>query len=279
MSRYLKLVNFELNRFFKIYLGLIAFTAISQIIGVINRSSQYMNQANEAIYERGMALDEFIQQYGPMSFQKVSQSLFFQGPIGICIAMLLIYMFFIWYRDWFGKNTFIYRLLMLPTERINIYMAKATTILLLVFGLISVQILLLPLESTVLQWMVPEELRMDMSVNEIIGADVFGLLSILYPVTVIEFFISYAIGIMAVFVAFTCVLLERSFRWKGIGIGLVYALGSIVIFFLPMLIEEMFFPYFLYPMELLLLMLLTGLIVTALAIWIGHYLLKNKIRV
>ena len=30
----------------------------------------------------------------------------------------------------FGKNTFIYRLLMLPTNRLNIYLAKATTILL-----------------------------------------------------------------------------------------------------------------------------------------------------
>ena len=37
----------------------------------------------------------------------------------------MIYVFFIWYRDWLGKYTFAYRLLMLPTTRINIYFAKA----------------------------------------------------------------------------------------------------------------------------------------------------------
>ena len=42
--------------------------------------------------------------------------MWFLGPIALCIAALIIYVFFIWYRDWLGKNTFAYRLLMLPTD-------------------------------------------------------------------------------------------------------------------------------------------------------------------
>ena len=34
MNRYLKLVNFEFNRFLKLYLVLIGITILSQIIGV-----------------------------------------------------------------------------------------------------------------------------------------------------------------------------------------------------------------------------------------------------
>ena len=40
---------------------------------------------------------------------------------------------------------------MLPTARINVYLAKATTILLFVFGLVALQLLLLPVEGQVIQ--------------------------------------------------------------------------------------------------------------------------------
>ena len=46
------------------------------------------------------------------------------GPIALCVVVLIIYVFFIWYRDWLGKNTFIYRLLMLPTARIQCLFSK-----------------------------------------------------------------------------------------------------------------------------------------------------------
>ena len=42
----------------------------------------------------------------------------------LCGVILIIYVFFIWYRDWLGKNTFIYRLLMLPTARIQCLFGK-----------------------------------------------------------------------------------------------------------------------------------------------------------
>ena len=93
-----------------------------------------------------MPKDEFIEHYGKMSFLNFSQSAWFLGPIAVCGVTLIIYVFFIWYRDWFGKNTFSYRLLMLPTARINVYLAKATTILLYVLGLVALQLLLLPIE-------------------------------------------------------------------------------------------------------------------------------------
>ena len=84
-----------------------------------------------------MPKETFIEQYGTLSFFDITQSTWFIGPIALCIAMLIIYVFFIWYRDWLGKNTFIYRLLMLPTNRLNIYLAKATTILLFILGLVG----------------------------------------------------------------------------------------------------------------------------------------------
>ena len=60
----------------------------------------------------------------------------------------------------------------------NVYLAKATTILLYVLGLVALQLLLLPVESQVLQWMVPSEFRTDLSINEITN---FHDLRILFP--------------------------------------------------------------------------------------------------
>src|SRR5699024_8235314 len=128
MKNYLKLVNFELNRFIKLYAILIAITIISQISGVIVISRQYLNHAHETIFEESMSQADYLLQYGTMSFQRITQSIWVMGPIALCIVALLFYVFLIWYRDWFGKNTFIYRLLMLPTARLNVYLAKATTI-------------------------------------------------------------------------------------------------------------------------------------------------------
>ena len=116
MNRFLKLVHFEWSRFFKIYLVLIGITILFQIIAVITESKTYINQANDLIYKELMPKAQFIEEYGTFSFFEVTNSTWFLGPIALCIAALIIYVFFIWYRDWLGKNTFAYRLLMLPTD-------------------------------------------------------------------------------------------------------------------------------------------------------------------
>ena len=149
------------------------------------------------------------------------------GPIILCGVILIIYVFFIWYRDWLGKNTFSYRLLMLPTARINVYLAKATTILLYVLGLVALQLLLLPIEVQVLKWMVPSEFRTDFSINEIAN---FHDLRIFFPNNFIEFILYYGAGMAAVFIVFTAILFERSFRIKGIIYGILYCAVSLLSF-------------------------------------------------
>ncbi|WP_067726482.1 hypothetical protein [Oceanobacillus damuensis] len=277
MNRYFKLVNFEFNRFLKIYLVLIGITIISQIIGVIVKSNQYLNMANDQIQGGSMSSSEFINQYGPISLYEIIQTLWFLGPIALCIVSLIIYVFFIWYRDWLGKNTFVYRLFMLPTARINIYFAKATTVFLMVLGLIALQLLLLPVEAWILQWIVPFDFRIDMSIREITG--IFHYFAILFPNTIVQFIIHYGIGFMAVFVVFTAILFERSYRWKGILFGIIYGVLALLLFFAPVLLQATILYEFFYPIELLVLQMITGLTVIAGSIWMSNYLLNKKIRI
>ncbi|MBP1968444.1 small-conductance mechanosensitive channel [Virgibacillus natechei] len=279
MNRYLKLVNFELARFMKIYLVLIAITIVSQITGVIVKSRSYLSDANEAIYEDLMPMEQFLEQTGPLSMVQINQSIWSVGPIALCIIALLFYCFFIWYRDWLGKNTFIYRLLMLPTARLNVFLAKATAIFLMVLGLVSLQLILLPVESTILKWTVPLDFRIDMAVGEIINNSVYGVFQLLIPQSFIQFVINYGIGFMAVFILFTAILFERSFRWKGVLLGSVYSLVAIAVFLLPILLQGFFQLNYLYPVELLIIEVFLGILVTTISICMSRYLLNKKITV
>lgn len=276
MSRFLKLVNFEFNRFWKLYMVLIGITILSQIIGVIVESRAYVNRANRSIYEELMPKSEFIEQNGTLSFFNISQTLWFLGPLVLSLVVLIIYVFFIWYRDWLGKNTFIYRLLMLPTARFHVYLAKATAILLFILGLVALQLLLLPIENQVLLWIVPNELRINLSVYEMIKAPE---LMILFPNTFSGFILYYAGGMAAIFIVFTAILFERSFRMKGVFYGILYSAASIFIFLAPILVNAFILNNYLYPMELFFMELATGLIVLAGTIWTGNFLIKKKVRV
>jgi len=276
MSRFLKLVNFEVNRFWKLYMVLMGVTILSQLTGVIVVTRSYVNQANKLIYKELMPKSEFIEQYGTLSFHNISQTLWFMGPIGLCLVVLSIYVFFIWYRDWLGKNTFIYRLLMLPTARIHVYLAKATTILFVILGLVALQLLLLPIENQLFISMVPNDFRTNLSLYEIMEDP---YLTILFPNTFREFILYYIGGMAAVLVVFTAILFERSFRMKGVFYGIVYSAASIFIFLAPILVNEFILENYFYPLELFFMELATGLIVLTGAIWAGNFLIKKKVRV
>lgn len=276
MKNYLKLVNFEISRFFKLYLVLIGLTFVCQFVGAIIVSKGYMNRSDQVMYENQLSVSQYIKEYGTFSFHQFVFSEWFVIPIFFCIAMLMIYVFFIWYRDWFGKNTFIYRLLMLPTERINIYFAKLTAIMLLVLGLIALQLLSISIEIQITNSIVPVDFRTYFSFfDEIYNLEIWGWL---YPNTFIEFILVYGVGLIFVAILFTAILFERSYGLKGIFYSIIYGLLSFGFFIVPLVLNGIYSNYF-YTLEIFFMELVTSIIVLGSAIWIANYLLKHKIRV
>jgi hypothetical protein len=277
MKKYIKLLNFEFNRIAKLFVVLLGITFVTQIIGVIVVSKNYLNMANEQIYDERINKVQFLETYGQMSFLQVVRSLWFVGPIALCLAGVALYIFLIWYRDWVGKNTFIYRLLMLPTTRLNIFYAKITTIMIMTIGLVSFQLIFLPIEILVMNSMVPNEFRADLSVVEIVTSILE--LSIIIPGSVVELILFYGAGLLVVSILFTGILMERSFRWKGIFAGLIYSALAVVILISPLLLQEFVLNGYFYPSELLLLEIVMGLIVLGATIWMSGFLLRKKITV
>ena len=276
MNNYIKLVNFEIHRIIKLYIGLLIITAISQFIGFFWQTTAYLNQAENMIKHGGMSQTTFIEQYGLFNMFEIIHTLWFIGPITLGVAAVMIYIFLIWYRDWLGKNTFIYRLLMLPTSRVNVLLAKATTIMLGIFGLVAFQYIILIAQSTALKWRIPKAFRLDLTVPEIINNHEY--LMLIMPKTFTQFVLNYGAGITFLFICFTIILFERSFRVKGAIVGIVYALIAFSLFALPFLIL-LLLQKDVYPSEAILMLVGVGAIVLSISAGLSSYLIKHKVTV
>lgn len=276
MKNYIKLVNFEVNRIIKLYIGLLIITTISQFIGFFWKTTTYLSQAENMIKHGGMSQTTFIEQYGPFNMFEIIHTLWFVGPIALGVAAVMIYIFLIWYRDWLGKNTFIYRLLMLPTSRVNVLLAKATTIMLGVFGLVAFQYILLIVQSAALKWRIPKAFRIDLTIPEIINNQEY--LMIIMPKTFTQFVLNYGAGITFLFICFTVILFERSFRIKGAIAGILYALFSSSLFALPFLIL-IWLEKDVYPSEAILILVGIGAVVLSSSVGLNSYLIKRKVTV
>lgn len=274
MKNYVNLLHFEVNRFWKLYVVLIVMVVISQIAGVVLTARREVAQAQEQMKLGQLTAEQYTLKYGNISFDYLLYSPWFQIPVLLCVAVLLIYVFFIWYRDWFAKGTFIYRLLMLPTARIQIYFAKLMTIMLYVLGLVAVQTMLMQLNLKLFEMIIPTEIRGDVPLQIIYNRD---FLDWFYPNKGTDFILLYSLGLLFVAVIFTCILLERSYGWKGIILAVIYAIVSGVIFMLPFILDSI--TNYLYPEELIAIAVAIGIVLFMYAVWLASRLLTNKIKV
>lgn len=277
MKNYLKLVHFELNRFIKIYVTLISVTIISQFTGVFLQSRNHVAFVSRTLQEESLSIKQFYLNYSPFTMVNITNSSWFIIPIVFSVAALVFYSFFIWYRDWFGKNVFIYRLLMLPTNRITLFFSKLTSIFLMVLGLVASQLILLPVESALFNQLLPDYLRYNLSTRTIISSSEY--LAFLFPDSFIQFLIHYGLGLLILIVLFTVILFERSFHLKGILYGGLFGAGTLFLMLSPFIIQAQLNIYYLYPSENVVIELILGIFIAALCTWVSHYLLNKKITV
>lgn len=272
MMTYFKLVDFEVKRFWKIYAVLIALLVILQPIAMLFSVSGVEETIKNRGYSFGddMPITDLV-----MPITEFTWSFLFLLPNLLCIGALIFYVFGTWYLEWFGKNTFAYQMLLLPVNRMAVYFAKLTSLLLFIIGCLVVQLAIFPLLKVIYTSGVP--LQYQENVNLISWLSSHDLLNTVIPTNSIDFIASYSLGIMVVIIIFTMIILERSFRLKGIGLAIVYGLVCLLLFGLADIIIEPFL--FLYNMEYLIIKVICMAIIIVLSIWISHYALNKKISV
>jgi hypothetical protein len=280
MNRYLKLVHMEIHRFRWILIAMMGITAIFQFSGLIWTLKKAMAQLEEQKIQGSDTRKYFDSVPDTLTFEWAMSNtqMWFILPVLLCIAVLSLYVFFIWYRDWMGRQTFIYRLLMLPTARHNLFLAKITALLLFVFSIVAFQLVMLPVQELVLKLVVPAELRSESHIVDVININ--QALVELIPRQFEQFFYIYGLGTIAVLMLFTAILLERSYQRMGILYGILYLAGCVLVVAAPLVyfgLDSSIIP--LYPMEIYVLVLLLFFVVAGISVWLGSRLLAKKITV
>ncbi|PLT46461.1 hypothetical protein B8V81_4892 [Paenibacillus pasadenensis] len=273
----LKLADLEIRRFRGILLGLMALVALIQLGGLSMVTRTRLSQIESQIERSGMTLAEFKLQNSGLSLLELLGEL--DGVTGVatacCIVVVAAYTLIIWYRDWFGRASFAYRLLMLPHPRFLLYLSKLVAILTFVFSLFAWQIVIVAGQMLLYHVQIPHQLRIERTfIDTIRSTD----LVIFIPVRLTEFLLVYGLGLVIVLLLFTTALLERSYRLKGLLGGLALSAAAFVLLvWLWAGAEDR--GSFLYPTELLALFIGVLLVSAAAALWLGWRLLRGKVSV
>jgi len=277
MTKFFRLLNFEWNRIFKFLIGLAVFLFVIQLGVVVYTTFNYKMSVITNGLKQGMLPKEIIEMYGEFSSFYFTYHFLFLLPIGIGAGVIFFYIFFIWYRDWLGKNNFIYRLLMLPISRMHVYLAKLTTIVLATLSLVMMQYLFLSVYEMVIKLIIPEVYLGQISPMEIIKS---SELVVVLPPDWLLFIFAYLIGILVVMLLFTLVLLERSYKLAGLIIGLLYIAAVFIVTLGSLILQVILFnEFYFYPGEMILIYGVIWTLLVLITFFWNRRLIKQKITV
>lgn len=274
MNRTWKLLQFEFNRLWKVLIGLILFNMVVQPLGVIWSTYRYFNRDVSA----GTTLEMPGTVARALAFNEVTQSGIVTLAILFTVFALIFYTFYTWYREWYGKSRFSYRLMMIPGNRMQVYFAKLLALYIGVLLLVALQIVLLAVGNWIFEWVLSEDVIRPIHLFELYYWNDFGN-EIFLPV--LQIMINrYVMGFMTLNIVFVGILLERSFGLAGFISGLAFYLisliGSVAVI---SVIGGQAYKWYLFYDEALYMMYGIMVLYTLICIGISHYLINHRLRV
>lgn len=274
----LDLTAFELDRLSKFLYTLLGVTLLANLIGYVRTPMQYISRMNEFMNTQSATSQQAIDNNGLFSFYHAIDTMWIAGPIALGISGFLFYSVFIWYREWFGKNTFAYRLLMLPIPRMTVFFSKLIVIYVGIFSLIATQIVSIFIGFQLVSAIMPSEWMAQTTALEAIQMN--PLFMYIIPVDTLYFMVINGIGLVFIIVLFTLILMERSFALKGILMGIVYAGAALALAVSPFFIDSVLQNYYmLYASETLLILIGIMTFITITSLLISRHLLSKKITI
>src|SRR5699024_9391346 len=195
----------------------------------------------------------------------------------LIVLVFMFYSFFTWYREWLGKNTFIYRLLMLPTNRSYLLLSKS--LVFIIGGLMAFvfQFGSYFVELKLAEWLVTDGHYTLLNIHNV--QPMYGLAQeVLFPTSLIKFISIYSFAFAALTSLFAGILIERSFGLKGLILGAVYFIGFFVLY---ILLDNILYSasLIIHPSQKAIAMLLYQFFIIGLGTLVSHLLLKNRIKV
>lgn len=247
---------------------------VVQPLGVIWSTYRYFNRDVSA----GTTLEMPGTVARALAFNEVTQSGIVTLAILFTVFALIFYTFYTWYREWYGKSRFSYRLMMIPGNRMQVYFAKLLALYIGVLLLVALQIVLLAVGNWIFEWVLSEDVIRPIHLFELYYWNDFGN-EIFLPV--LQIMINrYVMGFMTLNIVFVGILLERSFGLAGFISGLAFYLisliGSVAVI---SVIGGQAYKWYLFYDEVLYMMYGIMVLYTLICISISHYLINHRLRV
>lgn len=274
MRKFTSLLNFELSRFLKFLVPTLLVTAVIQLYITVSVSLEHND-----MLERLAASGEPLERVPPFTMEAVTGNGLYELSIMLVVLVFMFYSFFTWYREWFGKNTFIYRLLMLPTSRS--YLLTTKVLVFIIGGLLAFvfQFGMYAIQLPITEWLVNPDHYTRLHIHNV--QPMFGAIqNSLFPTTLFEFVSTYSFALAALLSLFAGILIERSFGMKGLVIGAGYFIGYFVLYvFLEAFLFNQMVTFPLRPSQIKITVLIYQMVMIVLGSIISSLLLKNKVKV
>lgn len=169
------------------------------------------------------------------------------------------------------------RLLTMPQKRMTLFFAKLATILMMTLGLFAIEWIALKLQYIAFtSWcdgkMIPTNgsFEQALSFNRILG--------MMYPASVVNFFIHQLFIVIVVLFVFTFVLIERSFWQRTIWSPVLSLSILVVIFTIPVLGYAFLSNRLIYD-ETIVYVSVVLVVWTSVTIWLSRRFLQTKLNV
>lgn len=274
MKKFIRLLSFEMNRFLKFLVPVLLISGAVQLFVTFFVSFSYNNEL-----ERLMASGESLEQFPPLIIHNITSHTLYELSIMLIILIFMVYSFFTWYREWLGKNTFVYRLLMLPMDRTHILLTKSAVFL--IGGLLAFvfQFGMYFIELQIVETLVSESHYIPLNIHNV--QRMYGTIQYeLFPTSPFEFLSTYSFAFGALLSLFVGILIERSFELRGLIVGVIYFLGYFIIYgSLSLGLHTADLAASLLPSQIELILLAYQFLMIGIGIAIGRFLLKNKVKV
>lgn len=282
MKKFWDLFNFEYNRFANMLFPSLLIAFAVELGGLVFLATSYKNGADHfALQNPGWTAEQIVSEMGgPFSLIRLIASPFFIFPFIGIIMIFIVYSLYTWYREWFGKNTFVYRLFTLPIPRLQVYFAKV--LVFIVGGLMALmsQFLIFFAYSKIATWIVSTEFMDPTSFYNYLTTQ-WTVSGMFYSTSPSEFLHLILSLVTALSVLYVVILAERSFRTKGLVAGIIL-MGLYIFMFVTIQSVEGFhslFNIYLLPSEQLKYSIINNVTWFAIATLINRYLINNKVTV
>lgn len=228
--KFLTFVETDLRKIIPFLLGMY----VLAFIGFQGLFYKLVSTANSELVKSasasGKTLEEYLKGADKLSLVQLLDSnpypLLFVIFVGLA---LILFGFYLWYKEWFGASKRIYTLLSIKGSRLRIFFSKLTVFLLIFCGFYGVVLLNLYLSGLMMNLVLPENSVADNLVQNVLLHSQF--ISFVIPVSLssLLFNLTFIVMIFAILSVF--VLWDRSKKILGMIGGIIYVIASMAIFF------------------------------------------------